>query len=265
MKRLYILLFVALCAVACQSEYHAYDTDVAGAKAIHAQNIPAIEEACRGKQTIRFAFLSDTQRWYDETKDAVQALNERDDIDFVIHGGDMTDWGLRDEFERQRDMLQGLKVPYVVLLGNHDCLATGAMVYRTIFGAAHFAFTAGRVRFVAANTNALEYRVEAPVPDFDFLEQELAYYPAEADCTVALMHAAPHTEQLYGEKADRYHATMQCFPNLLVAIHGHGHSYEIREPFEDGLKYIQADCIEKRNYLLFTINEEGYTHEQVFY
>lgn len=265
MKRLLIIAILAFSFSACQSEYHAYDTDVAGAKALHKQHIPAIEAACSGKRTIRFAFLSDTQRWYDETKDAVRAINERDDIDFVIHGGDMTDWGLRDEFERQRTMLQGLKVPYVVLLGNHDCLATGALVYQKIFGDPHFAFTAGRVRFVAANTNALEYEESESVPDFGFLEREIADYPAEAECTVALMHAAPHTEQLYGEKADLYHATMCRFPNLLVAIHGHGHSYEITEPFHDGLLYIQADCIEKRNYLLFTINEEGYTHEQVFY
>ncbi|MBQ3186566.1 MAG: metallophosphoesterase [Alistipes sp.] len=261
-------LSIILCAMlfmACQTEYHAYDTDVSGAKDIHSRNIPRIEELCAGKGEIRFAFLSDTQRWYDEAEDAVRSINQRTDIDFVVHGGDMSDWSLRDEFERQRDILEGLKVPYVVIIGNHDCLVTGEIVYRKLFGDPHFAFTAGDVRFVCANTNALEYNPSKPVPDFDFLERELTSFPAEARRTVALMHAAPHSEQLYGEKADQYHATMRRFPNLLVAIHGHGHSYEIHDIFEDGLLYIQADCIEKRNYLVFTINEEGYTHEQVFF
>lgn len=265
MRRLLIIYNLMLCLVACQTEYHAYDTDVSGARAIHSQTIPQIEERCADKEVIRFAFLSDTQRWYDEAEAAVCSINERTDIDFVVHGGDMTDWSLRDEFERQRDILQGLKVPYVVLIGNHDCLVTGEIVYRKLFGDPHFAFTAGDVRFVCANTNALEYNAAKPVPDFDFLERELVNFPATARRTVALMHAAPHSEQLYGEKADRYHATMRRFPNLLVAIHGHGHSYEIHDIFDDGLLYIQADCIEKHNYLVFTINEEGITHEQVFF
>ncbi len=265
MQRVLFITTLSLLLAGCQAEYHAYDTDVSGAVDIHRVNIPLIEEQCAEKEVIRFAFLSDTQRWYDETVEAVRSINERTDIDFVVHGGDMSDWSLRDEFERQRNILQGLKVPYVVLIGNHDCLVTGEMVYRKLFGDPHFAFTAGDVRFVCANTNALEYNVAKPVPDFDFLERELVNFPATARRTVALMHAAPHSEQLYGEKAEQYHATMRRFPNLLVAIHGHGHSYEIHDIFDDGLLYIQADCIEKCNYLVFTINEEGITHEQVFF
>ena len=40
----------------------------------------------------------------------------------MLHTGDMSDFGLKLEFEKQRDILSGLKVPYVCLLGNHDCL-----------------------------------------------------------------------------------------------------------------------------------------------
>ena len=232
---------------------------------LHEKQLPAIENACRGKDEIRFAVLSDTQRWYDETQDAVNAINARDDIDFVIHGGDMADWGMRSEFERQRDILLQLDVPFVALLGNHDCLATGDLVYRKIFGESHFAFTAGDVRFVAVNTNMLEFRSVDPVPDFDFLEREQMNYPTEARRTIALMHAPPCSDQLFGAKADRLHAHLIEFPNLLVAIHGPGHSYAITEPYSDGLTYIQADCIERRNYLIFAIHENGYSHEQVYY
>ncbi len=34
--------------------------------------------------------ISDTRRWYDETEKTVEALNARDDIDFVLHGGDLS-------------------------------------------------------------------------------------------------------------------------------------------------------------------------------
>ena len=38
-----------------------------------------------------------------------------EDIDFVLHGGDVSDFGLTDEFLWQRDFMNGLKVPYAVL------------------------------------------------------------------------------------------------------------------------------------------------------
>src|SRR6187401_2235503 len=44
------------------------------------------------KSSFRFAVISDTQRFYDEVDDAVEALNKRNDIDFVIIDGDITDF-----------------------------------------------------------------------------------------------------------------------------------------------------------------------------
>ena len=82
--------------------------------------------------------MGDSQRWYDETDDFVSHLNKRDDIDFVIHGGDVSDFGVTDEFLWQRDIMNKLKIPYVVLLGNHDCLGTGEETYRAIFGDPQF-------------------------------------------------------------------------------------------------------------------------------
>ncbi len=253
---------IALLLTACQSEYHAYDTRVKGTCDINARNIPRIEQACSGKRTIRFAVISDTQRWYDETAAAVDALNARDDIDFVIHAGDLTDWGLRGEFEHQRDLFERLRFPYVVLLGNHDCIATGAAVFRKVFGEPDFAFTAGSVRFVCLNTNALEYDYVG-VPNFGFVEAELAAYPAGCDRTVAVMHASPASEQLGGEPARRLHDLLCRFPALQVCVHGHGHSYEVSEPFEDGVRYIQNDAIVDRNYLVYTLTEDGWEHEKV--
>ena len=175
-----LLACLALTAASCQVSYHPYDTRVEGECGINAKNIARIEAATAGRDAIRFAVISDTQRWYDETEDAVQTLNNRDDIDFVLHAGDMSDFGMKVEFERQRDILNRLRVPYVVLLGNHDCLATGEEIFQKVFGAFNFAFTAGDIRFICLNTNALEFDLREPVPNFEFLESELADFPAEA-------------------------------------------------------------------------------------
>ena len=102
------ILFLSGCSM---FEYHPYDGHVSGETDINAKNIKRIEENCAGKTTIRFAVVSDTQRWYDETDDFVKAINKRNDIDFVLHAGDIADFGVTKEYMWMRDILNGLTVP----------------------------------------------------------------------------------------------------------------------------------------------------------
>ncbi len=69
-------------------EYHPYDVRIDGETNINLKNIEKIQQQCAGKDTIRFAFMGDSQRWYDETADFVKHINKQDSIDFVIHGLD---------------------------------------------------------------------------------------------------------------------------------------------------------------------------------
>lgn len=142
-KNLYALfscLFLSGCGMI---DYHPYDVRISGETEVNAHNMERIEANCQGKTTIRFVTMGDSQRWYDETEDFVKAINQRNDIDFVIHGGDMSDFGLTKEFLWQRDIMNGLHVPYVALIGNHDCLGTGAETYKAVFGPTNFSFIAG--------------------------------------------------------------------------------------------------------------------------
>ena len=259
MKRPLFLLFAAV--TACKVEYHPYDTSVHGERNINEKNIARIEAATEGKQTIRFAVISDTQQWYDETEKAVEALNDCDGLDFVIHTGDLADFGMRSEFERQRDILNKLHVPYVTILGNHDCLATGETIFRMIFGSPDYAFTAGEVRFICLNTNALEFDHSESIPDFHFIEQELANFPPNAKKTIVAMHAKPFSEQFDNNVAKVFQYAIRQFPDLQCCLNGHGHKFTIDDLFEDGVLYYQCDNIEKRTYLLFTVDEKGYAYE----
>ena len=176
-------------------DYHPYDVDIKGERDINAKNIQKIEAKCLGKSTIRFIAMGDSQRWYDETVDFVNAVNKRDDIDFVVHGGDFSDFGLTDEFLWQRDIMNKLKVPYVGLIGNHDCLGTGEDAFRQIFGDTNFSFIDGGVKFVCLNTNAMEYDYSEPIPDFDYIERQLTERADEFNKTVFCMHARPLCDQ----------------------------------------------------------------------
>lgn len=122
-----ILIFSVLIFSLCSCELidiHPYDGKIDGQTNLNSNNIAKIESLFANRDTIRFAVISDTQRWYDETEDEMASINRRGDIDFVIHCGDMTDFGVTKEFEWQRDILQKLRMPYVVLLGNHDCIGS---------------------------------------------------------------------------------------------------------------------------------------------
>ena len=264
MKNMYKLFYFALVMMVGCVEYHPYDTRIYGDKGINAKNIARIEQACRGRESLRFAVVSDSQRWYDELENAVEVINGRDDVDFVIHAGDLSDFGMRAEFEAQRDILNKLNVPYVCLIGNHDCIATGKDVFATIFGTADMSFIAGNVKFICLNTNALEYDNGQAVPDVAFVEQELSVIPKGVEKSVVAMHAQPFSDQFYDEGVA--HILQQKFtklPDLQFCIHGHGHRYKEEDIFGDGVMYYECDNVGDRSLLIFTLDEDGYECEKI--
>jgi len=244
-------------------EYHPYDGRVSGETGINEKNIKRIEEVCKGKETIRFAVIGDTQRWYDETELFVKALNARNDIDFVIHGGDVSDFGLTKEFTWMRDILNKLNVPYVVLLGNHDCLANGVDVFHTVFGEVNFSFLAGNTKFICLNTNALEFDYSHPVPDFQFIEEEYKDTREEYQKTIFAMHVRPFSEQFNNNVANVFQRYIKEFPQLQFCLNAHDHQITADDLFDDGVIYYGSANIQKRKYLLFTLKPDGYDYEVV--
>ena len=247
-------------------DYHPYDTRVDGKSHINAQNIERIEATTAGKKTIRFVLISDTQRWYDETKAAVKSINARDDIDFVLHCGDLTDFGVTREFEVQRDILEGLRIPYVALLGNHDCLGTGADVYRHMFGNPDFTFNAGDVHFLCINSNAFEYDYSVDIPNFSFIRNDIETFPSNMRRTVVAMHAQPTSEQFNNNVSELFEYEIRKYPGLAFCMCGHGHHTQVNEWFDDGVLYYECAAAKHREYLIFTLDEEGgYSYETVDY
>lgn len=222
-------------------EYHPYDGRVSGETNINANNIKRIEESCKGKDSIRFAVISDTQRWYDETEAAVEveALNKRNDIDFVIHGGDMSDFGLTKEFTWMRDILNKLNVPYIAILGNHDCLANGYDIFNSVFGKPNYSFLAGDTKFICLNTNALEFDYSRPVPDFKFIEEEYKD-SRENTKTVFAMHARPLSEQFNNNVANVFQRYVKEFRQLQFCINGHDHQITADDLFDDGADILRV-------------------------
>lgn len=258
------LLSILLVLPGCDMlDSHPYDVSVSGKRHLTDSNVAEIEARTYGKREIRFVMISDTQRGYDETNDAVRSINSMPDVDFVVHGGDLTEFGSTREFEWKRDILNKLDVPYVCVIGNHDCLATGPQVYRSMFGEFNYSFVAGDVLFVCLNTNAMEFDYSVDVPDFSFIRRQLSGIPDRVRKTVILMHAPPRSDQFHDNVAEEFHSLVARFPDVQFCLYGHCHEIAVDDMFGDGIIYYQCANIKKRSYLTFTINEDSYEYRVV--
>ena len=192
-------------------------------------------------------------------------MNKRTDIDFVIHCGDLTDTGTSKEYEWCRDILAGLRYPYVALIGNHDYLGTGDQAYQVLYGDVDFSFVASKIKFLCLNTNATEYDYMAAVPNFGFMEENMAQDSIEFNRTVVVMHAPPYSDQFNNNVCKSFRRYLDLFPELMFCVYGHNHHDDVSEIYEDGLLFYGIDSAEHRNYRIFTFTPDGYEVEQIYY
>ncbi|MBQ9230638.1 MAG: metallophosphoesterase [Prevotella sp.] len=244
---------------------HPYDVHFDGETGINAKRISTIEQSLSGKETLRVAFISDTHLWHSDARDEIADINRRKDIDFVIHCGDLTDTGTTKEFEWSRDLLNELRMPYVALIGNHDFLGTGDQTYYVMYGEMDFSFIVARVKFVCLNTNATEYDHTAAVPNFDYMEEEMARDSDRFDRTVVVMHAPPYSDQFNNNVAKAFRLYLEFMPGLMCCVYGHCHGDNVGSLYDDDLIFYGIDCAEHRNYRIMTITPDGYEMEQIRY
>lgn len=292
-----ILLAGLICCcslVACDSfEYHPYSVRIDGDTELNVKNSGIIERM-NLTPPYKFAFITDTQGALNETSDALDIIRARGDISFVIHGGDQTDFGLPKEFMWCRDMMEATGLPYVTVIGNHDCLGNGNDTFAKIYGPDNFSFNAGPVHFVCLNTVALEYDYSHPVPDLGFIKQDFEAVasinqtsPGTITHTVVVMHSQPYDFQFNNNVAEPFDYYLSFYPGLGknddripsdggisdtgtvsplakgFCINGHNHATDISDLFGNGILYYQCANIAKRTFFVFTITDDGYEFEKV--
>lgn len=265
-------------AVSCDLfEYHPYSVGIDGERDINTTTAAHLESA-GFKVPFRFAFISDTQGSYDETSDALDIMAARGDIDFIIHGGDQTDFGLPKEFVWCRDMFISHGIPFLTVIGNHDCVGNGEDTFRYIYGPDNFSLNIGPLHLVILNTVALEYDYSHPVPDFDFIERDRiavdsinAVRPDSITHTVVAMHSRPYDEQFNNNVAGPFNYYISRYPGMGVTdderrsfcVNGHNHFLDISDIFDNGIPYYQCANAGKRMFFVFTITEKSYEYEVV--
>lgn len=218
------------------------------------------------KDTFSFLVISDTQIAYDELEAFVKHANSehQDSIAFVLHGGDFTDYGANFEYNLYYDDIRKLKFPVVGTIGNHDMLGNGREIFRRYFGPEDFTFAFGNTAFIVFNSNSREVAFDGTVPNIDWLKQcsELA---GQKKNVIYLSHIAPISFDFDQRKTKELAALLAATPNTRLSIHGHSHSFEYTELFEDGVPYLVAPTLLKRSYVKVTVADTAITVKELFY
>lgn len=217
---------------------------------IKLQNIP--QDA-----TMTFALIADTQGYYEDTDAIVNHLNERNDVQFVLHNGDITDFGLLKEFRLINEKLGRLNAPSVTVIGNHDAVSNGKQLYKEMYGPYDFSFVAGHSKFIFINTNNWEFNGI----NLDWLEEQLTDR-ATYDQVFVLSHIPPTSSAFGEENARRYRQLMNKY-NVSMSIHGHNHSFETYQLEEGGTQYMNVGEAADEEYVLMRVSKTNVSFERV--
>ncbi|RTQ48628.1 metallophosphoesterase [Hymenobacter gummosus] len=208
-----------------------------------------------GGDTVRFVFIGDSQRFYEEAEAFVQSVNRQRNIAFVAISGDISDFGLIRELRWVHDRLKHLDVPYLTVVGNHDLVANGREAYQRVYGPLNYSFEYGSTRFVFVDTNGREYGFNGRVPDVPWLQQTLAAPAPGIRRQVVMSHVPPHDEDFDKQLETSYVQTLSGpnTPPVAFELNGHKHDFGIGQPYENGLTFINSYSFEKRQYVVLTV------------
>ena len=218
---------------------------------LNAQNLARLRQNVED-DTVTVVFAGDTQRWYDEQERFVKRVNSLENVDLVLLAGDISDFGILQEFKWVQKRLSALHAPYFGIIGNHDMVANGRQIFRQMFGPLNYSFVYQGIKFIAHNTNGLEAPGEN-IPDLGWLAREL-HNTEGADYIVTVSHVPPFNATEFGtESVKPYTELLENTPNLLLSLHGHVHQHQDFYPFGDNVHYMTSFSFEQSAFVLLKI------------
>ena len=261
-----VLLINVFLLLACEDifDYSPYAIDFSDEnRNVNQRNIEKLH-ARENDDTISIAFTGDTHRFFDETELFVSAVNKNKAIDFVIHVGDIADFGLPKQYLWANSYLLKLNVPYFVVIGNHDLVGNGSQAYLEMFGVLNYSFIYNSIKFVFINTNSREFKFNGNVPDIQWLDKQLQ---PNIDFTkaVVIFHVPPTDGDFDASLKEAFQNSLAHYNNVLFTVHGHLHHHEIYKPFADSILFINVFGAEHLKYNSIKISNNKFEVETLEY
>lgn len=240
-------------------EYSPHDIKIKSEfKGLTAKNLAKIKSLDQNKSSFKFAFISDNHTFYDDFEDQIKDINSRDDIDFVIHGGDITLSSLHKEFTWFNEIIGKLRVPFLTVIGNHDHLSNGKAIYEKSFGPTNYTFTFGACKFVMFDNIIWENNNKDP--EFEWFKENITNDKAY-NHVIPVSHIPPWGDQFIN-KYDSFVDEMMVEKGIKLSIHGHTHSYHYAKRYGQ-IDYLVVGDTPDRNYAVVSIDEDNYNVERI--
>ena len=198
-----------------------------------------------GSTRVRFAIITDSHQNYADLRATIKHINNSN-VQFVIHMGDFTNSGTRDEYNLFFKYIKSLNAPLYVIPGNHDLTTVGRKLYARAFGAENNAITGNFGKLIFWNNNKLE----SGQIDFNFLKNEIT--SADPAMPVFLFqHQHPYNDLSF-TSADSvfYTQTLKSHARPIV-FYGHLHNFYVETI--DGIPFTQISRVEGENWGLVEI------------
>ncbi|RYZ49822.1 MAG: metallophosphoesterase [Proteobacteria bacterium] len=202
-------------------------------------------------QPFKVALVSDPQVVVSYLKDARTEINKRDDIEFSLLTGDLTDRALRREFEWVAKIITEFRRPILTVVGNHDGLIYGEEIYTKMFGPLNYSFVYNDVKFIMWNNNTYEWGY----PNFEWLENEINSH----ERVVIVAHQPPGSVERYDGINERWKELYKN-PHVLGSVHGHLHRWGYQEVF--GKPALTIERVEGNQWGILSITEQGISFEK---
>ncbi len=230
-----------------------------------AKGIKEIEDKALDDDTIKFIFTGDTQMAFDEVEKFVRKANTIGNIDFTLVCGDLTQFGLKKEFVWMHNQLKKLNHPYIPVIGNHDFVATGPQIFKKMYGPFDYSFKVGKFKFVAINTNSIEFGFDGTVPNISWLEDELSDTSGIENIYV-YSHIMPWDEG-FDPNLELPFANALSKSKVKYSFHGHWHNYYVSNPYGEDVTYIVTGSTGRNSCILIKLwnNGKSTSYEQIFF
>jgi Icc-related predicted phosphoesterase len=251
-KRIIALIGIILLFVTCDKvfEYSPYEANVSNEyKNTTVKNLQLIKNIQTTSDTFKFAFITDNHYQYTNLKTVIDDINRKDDIVFVILGGDIAHEGLRKEYMIFYNIMETLHKPYLTAIGNHDYLSNGEVVYQQMFGVNNYSFVFNDNKFVIFDDVVWESDMK---PDFIWLSTQLTDNSLFKQVFV-IAHIPPFSDQFDSEMEQTYKTLMQE-NNVQLSIHGHVHSYSFGKYYEDSVDYLTCPNLKNPTYCIINVS-----------
>jgi 3',5'-cyclic AMP phosphodiesterase CpdA len=202
----------------------------------------------------------------EDLRRAVAEVNSLGDIDFVIVSGDISEYGDSSSLQKAKKLLDNLKVPYYITLGNHEVnwAENETANYLQVFGDDKFAFKHKDIFFIGFPTKPISKGGEGYIlaKDIKWVKKKL-FWKFSRTPIFAITHYPLNTGDV-----SNWQAMTRVLKkhNILAVISGHYHRNVIFD--YDGVLGIVCRSVLRANedvgaYIIFEIGNDITVSEKI--